>query len=210
MAARRHRDRVEAPEWLTLTDLGRIYGISAVHCGRLLSEAGLRDGDGHPTDRALQSGCASPQRDGDGHPTDRALQSGCASPQQHRHGGQPCWHRQHCGGAFEAAGLKTVRGLTLVQQWADLLSAMALGSPAISTSAAQMAEEMPAELLEPVNRRLRRLGSSFQVQRSGAGLTRTAAATSGARREPQPVGAAGTEAPVARVVRRPRAHGASG
>jgi hypothetical protein len=190
MAARRHRDRVEAPEWLTLTDLGRIYGISAVHCGRLLSEAGLRDGDGHPTDRALQSGCASPQ--------------------QHRHGGQPCWHRQHCGGAFEAAGLKTVRGLTLVQQWADLLSAMAVGSPAISTSAAQMAEEMPAELLEPVNRQLRRLGSSFQVQRSGAGLTRTAAATSGARREPQPVGAAGTEAPVARVVRRPRAHGASG
>lgn len=190
MAARRHRDRVEAPEWLTLTDLGRIYGISAVHCGRLLSEAGLRDGDGHPTDRALQSGCASPQ--------------------QHRHGGQPCWHRQHCGGAFEAAGLKTVRGLTLVQQWADLLSAMAVGSPAISTSAAQMAEEMPAELLEPVNRQLRRLGSSFQVQRSGAGLTRAAAATSGARREPQPVGAAGTEAPVARVVRRPRAHGASG
>ena len=189
MAARRHCDRVEAPEWLTLTDLGRIYGISAVHCGRLLSEAGLRDGDGHPTDRALQSGCASPQ--------------------QHRHGGQPCWHRQQCAGAFEAAGLKTVRGLTLVQQWADLLSAMAVGSPAISTSAAQMAEEMPAELLEPVNRQLRRLGSSFQVQRSGAGLTRAAAATSAARREPPPLRAA-TEAPVARVVRRPRAHGASG
>ena len=26
--------------WLTLTGLGRIYGISAVHCGRLLSDAG--------------------------------------------------------------------------------------------------------------------------------------------------------------------------
>jgi hypothetical protein len=28
--------------WLSLTDLGRIFGISAVHCGRLLSDAGLR------------------------------------------------------------------------------------------------------------------------------------------------------------------------
>ena len=28
--------------WLSLTDLGRIYGISAVHCGRLLSDAGVQ------------------------------------------------------------------------------------------------------------------------------------------------------------------------
>lgn len=203
MAARRHgdlrgdpgplqADRADAPVWLTLTDLGRLYGISAMHCGRLLSQAGLRDADGHPTDRALRSGCAAP-------------------PQQ-RHGGQPCWHRQQCGDAFAAAGLETVRRLTLVQQWADLLSAMAVGSPAISTSAAQMAEEMPEELLEPVNRQLRRLGSSFQVQRSGCGLSRGGGATSAARREPLPAATAAAAAvtPAARAGRRPRVHGASG
>ena len=40
------------PQWLSLTDLGRIYGISAVHCGRLLSEAGLRDANGQPSRHA--------------------------------------------------------------------------------------------------------------------------------------------------------------
>ena len=39
--------------WLTLTDLGRLFGISAVFCGKLLSEAGLRDPDGMPNDAAL-------------------------------------------------------------------------------------------------------------------------------------------------------------
>lgn len=172
----------EAPIWLTLTDLGRLYGISAMHCGRLLSAAGLRD-------------CA-------GHPTDQALQSGCASPQHQRQGGQPFWHRQHCGGAFEAAGLVTVQRATLVQQWADLLSALAVGSPSISTSAAQMAEEMPIELLEPVNQQLRRLGSSFQVQRSVPRLRRGAVAMTAGRRELGPGPAV--------AVRRPRIHGASG
>lgn len=181
-----HPDPTDGPVWMTLTDLGRVYGISAMHCGRLLSEAGLRDREGQPTDRALQSGCASPQ--------------------QHRHGAQSFWHRQLCSTALEAAGLVTVRRATLVQQWVDLLSALAVGSPAISTSAAQMAEEMPVDLLEPVNRQLRQLGCSFQVQ-SGCPVSRAAAATSAARREPR-LGAAA--APAARAGRRPRAHGASG
>jgi len=157
-----HPDPAEAPVWLTLTDLGRIYGISAMHCGRLLSEAGLRDREGHPTDRAVQIGCASPG-------------------QQH-HGGQPFWHRQQCSSAFEAAGLVTVRRATLVQQWVDLLSALAVGSPAISTSAAQMAEELPGDLVEPVNGELRHLGCSFQVQRAGLPLSRAGGARSAASR----------------------------
>lgn len=44
--------------WLTLTDLGRLFGISAVFCGKLLSEAGLRDPDGMPNDAALDGGYA--------------------------------------------------------------------------------------------------------------------------------------------------------
>lgn len=151
-----------ASPWLTLTDLGRLYGISAMHCGRLLHDAGLRDNNGQPTAQAMRAGCAS------------ALQEG------QRQGGQPFWHRQHCRQAFETAGLVTVRRTTLVQQWAALLSALTEGSPSISTSAAQMAEDLPRELVDPVNLELRQLGCSFQVQGAGVPLSPDAAATSGA------------------------------
>ena len=139
--------RSPQPEWLTLTDLGRLYGISAMHCGRLLHQAGLRSSDGEPTQRAIKSGCA-------------------AAPPERRHGQQPCWHRSNCREAFESAGLVTVQRDSLVQQWANLLSALNEGSPSINTSADQMAEELPGELVEPVNRQLREIGCSFQVRPS--------------------------------------------
>ena len=153
----------EASPWLTLTDLGRIYGISAVHCGRLLQDAGLRNRDGEPTAQALRSGCATPE---------------------HRpfHGGEPIWHRQHCCQAFESAGLVAVQRASLVQQWAALLSALTEGSPSIITSADQMAEDLPGDLVEPVNLELRALGCSFQVQRPGRAVSRAAGARSGASR----------------------------
>ena len=138
----------EAPQWLSLTDLGRIYGISAVHCGRLLSEAGLRDASGQPTRHALRSGCAIR-----GH-------------QPHSHGPTQ-WHRSHCQAVFQRAGLEPIQRTTLVQQWAQLLSALTEGSPSISTSADQMAEELPGDLVEPVNAELRDLGCSFQVTARG-------------------------------------------
>jgi hypothetical protein len=180
----------EASPWLTLTDLGRLYGISAVHCGRLLSEAGLRDPEGQPTSRALDAGCA----------TERERQ---------RQGGQPFWHRQHCRRAFEAAGLVTVQRATLVQQWAALLSALTEGSPSISTSADQMAEELPGELVEPVNRQLRKLGCSFQVQRTSHGVNRGGGVRNGAQPEL-------TESPTRKErpnhgpAGRPRRHAANG
>jgi hypothetical protein len=61
---------------------------------------------------------------------------------------------------------------TLVEQWAELLWAMKQGSAAISTSAEQMAEDLPGELVEPVNQQLRVNGWDFQVPRphhSGGG-----------------------------------------
>ena len=156
--------------WLTLTGLGRLYGISAVHCGRLLSDAGLRDSDGQPTPRALQDKLAY-QR----HP---------------QHGGRHAlWQRQGCSAILEASGLVPMQQATLVEQWVALLSALDAGSPSISTSAAQMAEDMPKDLVDPVNHRLRAIGCSFQVSRPrlpsspnpgpGPGAKASSGATSG-------------------------------
>ena len=41
--------------WLSLTDLGRIYGISAIHCGKTLEHQGWRDRRGRPTQSALDA-----------------------------------------------------------------------------------------------------------------------------------------------------------
>lgn len=136
------------PQWLSLTDLGRIYGISAVHCGRLLSEAGLREASGQPSRHALRSGCAI-----------RGLQPHAHGPTQ--------WHRQHCQAVFTRAGLEPIRRTTLVQQWAQLLSALTEGSASITTSADQMAEDLPTELVESVNAELRDIGCNFQVSGRG-------------------------------------------
>ena len=60
---------------------------------------------------------------------------------------------------------RPVRKLSLGQRMkAELLAALSEGSPSISTSAAQMAEELPGDLVEPVNQQLRELGCGFQVQ----------------------------------------------
>jgi hypothetical protein len=132
--------------WLTLTGLGRIYGISAVHCGRLLSDAGLRDHDGQPSQRALDDKLAYQRH-----------------PQQgSRHA---LWQRQGCSAILEAGGLVPMQQTTLVEQWVALLSALDAGSPSITTTAAQMADDMPRDLVEPVNQQLRAMGCSFQVTR---------------------------------------------
>lgn len=181
----------DSSPWLTLTDLGRLYGISALHCGRLLSDAGLRDADGQPTASALEEGCASGR-------------------QRQRQGNQPFWHREGCRGAFEAVGLETVQRATLVQQWAALLEALTQGSPSITTSAAQMAEELPSDLVEPVNLQLRQLGCSFQVERGrGRSFSRPGGARSGASREPEASRSRRGRREHAGAAR-PRNHGASG
>jgi hypothetical protein len=61
----------------------------------------------------------------------------------------------------------------LVRQWADLLELLQQGVEAVATSAEDMAQELPRELVNPVNRELQQRGSSFQVVgrrvRTGAG-----------------------------------------
>ena len=50
-----HRVMAAFNPWLSLTDLGRIYGISAIHCGRILEQQGWRDRRGRPTQEALEA-----------------------------------------------------------------------------------------------------------------------------------------------------------
>lgn len=126
--------------WIGLTDLGRLYGLSALQTGRLLQQAGLRRADGDATPEALAQGQAF---------------------QRHHH--RPLWHRQACEAALEAHGLLPLGRQTLIDQWAELLQALQQGSPSISTSAEDMASDLPRELVEPVNRRLQQLGCPFQV-----------------------------------------------
>lgn len=130
-------------DWLSLTDLGRLYGVSAVHAGKLLHAAGLRQAGGEPTPEAIASGLALKQHAG------------------HHH--QALWHRQGCAPHLERQGLEAQKPTNLVSLWADLLAALQQGSPAIATSAEEMAGEMPRELVRPVNRELRQRGCSFQV-----------------------------------------------
>ena len=133
-----------AGEWLSLTDLGRVYGISAVHTGKLLVAAGLRQADGDPSPTAIEAGLAQRQHSG-----------------QHR---QALWHRQGCAPHLEGQGVMPQQERTLVGLWADLLAALQQGAPDIVTSAEEMADEIPGDLVQPVNRELRERGCSFQVR----------------------------------------------
>ncbi|MCT0219604.1 hypothetical protein KQ304_11465 [Synechococcus sp. CS-1329] len=134
-----------ADQWISLTDLGRSLGISAVSCGRLLIQAGLRQLDGRPTERALQRGLA---RSGG-----QALQRGRAT----------LWQQAGCAAALGGNSPRPVQQPTLVEQWAELLWALKQGSPSIATSAEQMAEDLPHELVGAVNRQLQDKGWDFQV-----------------------------------------------
>ena len=127
------------PLWLSLTDLGRIYGISAIHCGRSLEQQGWRDRRGRPTPTALEAGAAMN-----------------AGP--HGQGRSVLWNRTVCGTHLEAQGYEPMSRSLLVDQWTRLLEALDLGSPSINATADQMAEDMPRELVEEVKRHERGLG----------------------------------------------------
>jgi len=132
-------------DWLTLTDLGRVYGISTLHTGRLLIGAGLRQINGEPSASAVGRGLARPSQD---------------IPR-----GQPAlWDRLGCGAQLEQLGQVPRGEQNLVGLWADLLTALQQGSASISTSMEEMAEDVPSDLVQPVNQELRQRGCSFQVR----------------------------------------------
>ena len=146
-------------DWLSLTELGRLFGISAVLCGRQLSAAGLRQPNGAPSRQALHQGLA-------------------LLPHPRGHHRSALWQRQGCSAVLEGQGMKPMLPNRLVTLWADLLEALMLGSEAITTSAEEMASDVPTELVSSVNQELQQRGSGFRV--ALAGLSRAA--------RPRPVG----------------------
>lgn len=131
--------------WLSLTDLGRLHGISAVQCGRLLEVAGVRERDGAPSRHALRAGLAR-------------------RPAGRRRPGGEMWHRRGCGAVLEDQGLPTAAERRLVDLWADLLEALQANREAVLADAEELASELPGELVEPVNAALRQRGCGFQLQ----------------------------------------------
>ena len=43
-------------QYLTMRQIGKLFGVSSHVVGRKLKEVGLRDAEGHPTERAKESG----------------------------------------------------------------------------------------------------------------------------------------------------------
>ncbi len=130
--------------WLSLTDLGRIYGISAIHCGRTLQKEGLRDPNGYPTKRAVQVGAAH------------------TSSLKHSQK-TTVWNSKICKPFFEKTGYQPITRALQIEQWAQLLEALEEGSPGIAATPAQMAEELPNEYISEVNNLLARRGCIFRV-----------------------------------------------
>jgi hypothetical protein len=130
--------------WISLNDLGRLYGISVIHCGKILNQHGWRDRRGQPTVDAINAHAA------------RHL-----GP--HGQTQSVVWDQDICRGLLEAQGHKPVSLNHQIDQWSQMLEAMQTGSPSITCTAAQMSEDMPNELIDAVNQQLADKGCSFRV-----------------------------------------------
>ena len=143
--------------WLSLTDLGRIYGISAIHCGKTLEHQGWRDRRGRPTESALTANAAK--------------QTG-----PHGQGRSVLWNRDVCSALLAQKGSQPVRRNVQIERGDQRLEARQLGSPSISATPDQMAEDIPTELVEDVNQQLAVRGCSYRVSRHQRQASRSASA----------------------------------
>ena len=133
-------------QWLTLSDLGRRFGLSARHCGHALDHEGWRDHNGHPTQAAITAGAAQ-----------------CHN--RYQHGTSNRWNVEICAAVLSKHGNRPIHRSEQISQWVTLLEAMEEGSASVSTSPDQMAEDLPFDLIEEVNHQLSHRGCRFQVQR---------------------------------------------
>ena len=81
----------------------------------------------------------------------------------HGHTQSVVWNQDICRGLLEAKGHQPVSLSRQIDQWSQLLEAMQSGSPSITSTADQMAEEMPNELVDAVNQQLSERGCAFRV-----------------------------------------------
>lgn len=140
---------VAGTNWLSLTDLGRIYGISAIHCGRALQHQGWRDRHGQPTSLAFEAGAA--------------FVNG-----SHCHTRSSLWNVEICSALLERKGYQQMSRSNQIEQWTQLLEALEEGSPSINATPEQMAEDLPKELVDDVNVQLAQRGCRFRVPASAA------------------------------------------
>ena len=132
-------------QWLTLSDLGHRFGLSARHCGHVLDHEGWRDRSGHPTQAAMTAGAAQQH--------------------SHHHIRSTLWNADICAAVLSSHGQRPIQRSEQVSQWVTLLEAMEEGSASISMSTEQMAEDLPNDLIDDVNHQLSHRGCRFQVQR---------------------------------------------
>ena len=130
--------------WLSLSNLSRIYGISALNCEKTLQQHGWRDCHGHPTSQAIKVGAS--------------FLNGSKTPPH-----KTLWNEELCRQLFEKTGYKPISKTIQIELWVKLLEALQEGSPSIDTTAEQMAEEIPSELIEEVNDQLARKDVAFRV-----------------------------------------------
>ena len=133
-------------QWLSLSDLGRRFGLSARHCGRVLNHEGWRDRSGHPTQAAITAGAAQQHNN-------------------HHHSPSNRWKADICAAVLSTHDQRPIKRSEQVSQWVTLLEAMEEDSASISMSTDQMAEDLPIDLIEEVNHQLSHRGCRFQVQR---------------------------------------------
>ena len=130
--------------WISLAELADTFGISTLHCNRVLEHQGWRDRHGQPTPAALEAQAA----------------------RSHGPGGRSrhtLWNKTICTAVFKAQGYKARSRHQQIRQWAQFLEAMAAGSPSISTTADQMAEDVPQDLVPAVNDQLAARGSRYRI-----------------------------------------------
>ena len=133
-------------QWLTLSDLGRRFGLSARHCGHALGHEGWRDRNGHPTQAAITAGAAQRHNHLHHSPSNR-------------------WSLEVCAAILSSHGKSPIHRIEQISQWVTLLEAMEEGSASLSTSTDQMAEDLPLDLIEDVNHQLSHRGCRYQVHR---------------------------------------------
>ena len=136
---------------LSLWDLHSLYQEG------ILEQQGWRDRRGRPTPAALEVKAAS-----------------CAGP--HGQGRTVFWSRAICAELLESKGYTPMSRNVQIEQWTQLLEAMQQGSPSITATPDQMAEEMPKDLVDEVNHQLQVRGCSYRVSRHHRQTSRSASA----------------------------------